>query len=1019
MKSHDSLAPHNHPGLTHPKDHQSRLFLGTSSVYVAIFAGLLASFPNRSANILGHLAHGRDLFSGDTGHLTASWLYDLINYLAYQLFSEFAVVGLKVVVVMAMAVVLFRTSRLTVGWIIPLTCTVLTLLAASVRFLALPSTVSYLFLALLIRFAWQSPLNTNGNARIWPGWPLVILFAIWTNIDPLFLVGLVVLAITWIGQAFDQRATDGRAAFMRRVGSLAILVAACALNPAYLKGMSSFAEIVSLPAADPSQSQLTSPFTKLYVQTFQYVPAVLAYYPLLVLSAGSFFLTLSRWRWALFLPWLALAILSGWQVRTIPLFAIVAGPVLAWNTQQFLASRSFHTDTRPFLKKAAPLVFFSIGAGLLACAWPGWLQGPPFEPRRWAVETPTAMEQGANVLRAWHTSGGGLPPGSHTLHVSSDTYAAFRWYCPEDDGVFDPKLSYDVFSMQDQPKELATRLKKARIQRLVIHQSQRGLPTAILNTLLLDPVRWPLLHFDGGLVIFGYRGSETNPNSDPFVGRVVDLNQLGYQPPPSKKAPRTSPAKSVQKGAWSEAFRSPAPPRPYDRDEATVLLHVDEAMRLTAPSRHLQNWESLQVASLFGLPGGWVGLSALSDTALRLNLMRPPIEENQPEGTVFLPFTQLTFAMQQRFVFKQGDVPPAVLYSAVRAARRSLITNPSDATTFLILGKCYLRLQESSYERPWTEQFPQYVRLRRIQATVSLNRAVELNPQLAEAHLLLSGIYRSVGCLDLALSHLQSYLGLTKPSAKSTDGVSGSQPASPLNQELDELNATVAAQINKFVEDAGRSTVADRALLAARRGLIGTARDILLSSDVSAFGAEGTKLELELLMVTGRAADVLEWATPEVMDTVGRPEYHWLRAQAFAAAGDYDFADQQLTNLAVDRNAVSPQRVADGYAQLIGSLVLEERVGMQKTMSNLIAGQLGRMDFNSGVTEFSQILSKRADASTLRGILALEAGEIELARDSFRAALELSVDQKDGLQFPGRTAAQDSLRWINTETKSK
>ncbi len=1012
MKSHDSPASHNHPGLTHPKEHQSRLFLGTSSVYVAIFAGLLASFPNRSANILGHLAHGRDLFSGDTGYLTASWLYDLTNYVAYQVCGELAVVGLKVVVVMAMAVVLFRTSRLTVGWIIPLTCTVLTLLAASMRFLVLPSTVSYLFLALLIRFAWQSPLNTNSNARIWPGWRLVILFAIWTNIDPLFLVGLAVLALTWIGQAFDRRATDGRAVLVRGVGSMAILVVVCALNPAYLKGMLSFAEIVSLPASDPSQSQLTSPFTKLYLQTFQYVPAVLAYYPLLILSAGSFFLTLRRWRWMLFLPWLALAVLSGLQVRTIPLFAIVAGPVLAWNIQEFLAGRSFHTDARPFFKKTAMLMFIAIGAGLLVCAWPGWLQGPPFEPRRWANETPAAVEEGANVLRAWHTTGG-LTPGSHTLHVSADTYAAFRWYCPEDDGVFDPKLSYDLVTIQDQPKELASRLKQAGIQRLVVHQSQRGLPTAILNTLLLDPVRWPLLHFDGGLVIFGYRDGETNPNSDPFVGRVVDLNQLGYQPTPSKRAPRTSPAKSVQKGAWSEAFRSPAPPRPYDRDEATVLLHVDEAMRLTAPSRHLQNWEALQVAGLVGLPGGWVGLSALSDTALRLNLMRPPIEENQPEGTAYLPFTQLTFTMQQRFVFKQGDVPPAVLYSAVRAARRSLIMNPNDATTFLILGKCYLRLQESSYERPWTEQFPQYVRLRRIQATASLNRAVELNPQLAEAHLLLSGIYRSVGCLDLALSHLQSYRGLTMPSAKSSDGVSGSQPASPLNQELDDLTATVEAQIKKFIEDAGRSTVADRALLAARRGLIGKARDILLSSDVSAFGVEGTKLELELLMVTGRAANVLEWATPEVMDTVGRPEYYWLRAQAFAASGDYDSADQQLTNLAVDRNAVSPQRVADGYAQLIGSLVLEERVGMQKTMSNLIAGQLGKMDFKSGVTEFSRILSKRADASTLRGILSLEAGEIELARDSFRAALELSVNQKDGLQFPGRTAAQDSLRWID------
>ena len=161
MKSHESLASHANPDVVSSKDQQSRLFLGKSGVYVAIFAGLLASFPNRSANIFGHLAYGRELFRADTTQLTASWLYDLTNYLAYQVFGDVAVVGLKVVVVMALGVVLFRTSHLSVGWIIPLTCTVLALLAASMRFLALPSTVSCLFLALLIRFAWQCPITTN------------------------------------------------------------------------------------------------------------------------------------------------------------------------------------------------------------------------------------------------------------------------------------------------------------------------------------------------------------------------------------------------------------------------------------------------------------------------------------------------------------------------------------------------------------------------------------------------------------------------------------------------------------------------------------------------------------------------------------------------------------------------------------------------------------------------------------------------------------------------------------------
>ena len=41
------------------------------------------------------------------------------------------------------------------------------------------------------------------------------------------------------------------------------------------------------------------------------------------------------WRWRWFLPWVALAVLSTFDAKSIPFFAVLGGPVLAWNLVEF------------------------------------------------------------------------------------------------------------------------------------------------------------------------------------------------------------------------------------------------------------------------------------------------------------------------------------------------------------------------------------------------------------------------------------------------------------------------------------------------------------------------------------------------------------------------------------------------------------------------------------------------------------------------------------------------------------
>src|SRR5207245_7594417 len=109
------------------------------------------------------------------------------------------------------------------------------------------------------------------------------------------------------------------------------------------------------------------------------------------------------------------------------------------------------------------------------------------------------------------------------------------------------------------------------------------------------------------------------------------------------------------------------------------------------------------------------------------------------------------------FLRQPDDAPPAILYLAIRAARRALAINPDNAQAYLVLGESYMRLLHSTRERAWAKRMPEIGQLRHAQASAAFNNAVRLRPNLAEAHLNLIQLYGEMEYLDLTWKHYRAY----------------------------------------------------------------------------------------------------------------------------------------------------------------------------------------------------------------------------------------------------------------------
>jgi hypothetical protein len=944
---------------------------------VLLFSFLTSCFAVRNSDFFQQLAtgrliaHGQYEFGKDPFVFTAenerwvnhSWLFSLGLYLLYGIGEAAGIVliGLKALAMTALAAVMLLLSRKPgQRWLIPASCTAVAFLALSPRLLLQPVVVSYLFLALtLLIVRWPSlrapaPAKTPSSYRCF--WLLPPLFALWVNCDAWFFLGPITVALYWLGEylqdSLSTERTPTRPAAELRILGYALLagLAACLLNPHHVFAFTLPPQLGMTEAATAvrkdNQLQLlfVSPLDKLYWRpNIGLSAAGIAYFPLLAAGILSFSLSyksLRYWRVLLFVPF---ALLSIYHARAIPFFAVVAGPITSLNFLDFAAAQTAGEIEPDRLRQRwafGRAVALIAAVVLVVCSIPGWTQSQPFENRHfaWKIITDASLVKTCEDMAALRRDGL-LKANARWFNVAPDAVNYMAWFCPGERGFLDLRLSlYDAATAQDYVDVhddlltvrdvkndpagqaalinlAATRkvFQKHKIDYVIVYSPEPRFLSLPLVRFLNNPAEWTPCHIDGHTLVFAWNkdgDAETRQHNEPLK---LDLNALAFGPQ-ALPSPRTRPARPAIRHEWYTALWEMPPQRQQEVDDARVYHLCNQFL--------LERWvetkraEFARTARLAARAGG-------------------------PLIGLFMDHPQAA----QNYVLQQPPPAPAALYLSLRGLRRSFQANPDDPQAYLLLGQTYMSLFWNTQEWRMVSPrvgLPQIAQIRQTQVMWALNKALQLNPDLKEAHETLANWYhlcreRNVPCyldqaravpyVDLELKHRKEQLRLAKQELGATDTPGASEEPSPtqpgratpdiqvkeLEKEVQKLSADVQKLQDQYeINMAGKNNVIQRALAALDLGLGEEALEVLRKAtpeDLIVTPTQGGPqypigaiIEMKLLLSMGQLEEVLgqDLLDPDHKDRWGvLPEfqvrgYDWFRLLVAAAAGDYNEVDDNL-----------------------------------------------------------------------------------------------------------------------------
>jgi tetratricopeptide (TPR) repeat protein len=874
-----------------------------------------------------------------------------------------------------------------------------------------------------------------------------VLFVFWVNLDGWFLLGPLTVALYALGHQLSDREfpqseetdrtekeesnSSGSARMPALLWLLAALgVLACLFNPNHIHvfqmpALPGFSAIAAMLQQDPLwRHQGMSPLTVNYLSPGGWLnPGALTYFALLILGPWSLIYNLpSRSLWGM-LIWGVFALLSLYQAHMIPFFAVVAAPLTAMNFQEANLRRF---GTVPHLRGptracsvAARLLTLVAALGLVVAAWPGWLQPVQFggnEPRRWEVSVDESLREAAEQLAAWRAEKL-LPEDVHGFHTSLDLANYCAWFGPAETtflnsslhggpsvisdyltvrrglvtGELDPKPA-SVMKPKDLPR-WSDIMRQRNIRYLVLHVGQRQMAEQSFKKRISDANEFPLVYLKGGVAIFAWNTKDHPIEKGPFANMGIDMNRLAFQAAAGPQAP-LAPSPQVyppELGWWEPFVRGHTGPS-LKRDEADLYLYYFDA-KIEATVRsgsEYRLWSVGHAGALIGdltSPGPWPGsLSQLLLRAECLALLTAGQSDNTSSNQP-TPGHQL-FDLN----YPSRDLGPAgALFLAIRAARQAIADDPYDAFAYMALGDGYYGLVKGTQERHWTKEFNWLYKLRYYQMITAYKAAARLQPDMVKAHERLAELYSLnhpgnsdlllyPGDSDLLLDHLKPLFYYGEKTALAADSLTRAKYYPFLEGVYKQMRATekiIQESENRFAIETGNLQTLDRAWLARDLGLLKRSLDVLTSTtDTVLLGKEGAALKLKLLLLTGQASKSVTWTGPELdrlQQALGSDSFFAYRALLAGVLGNYQEADFHLQKLLIEEDRSLPHD---------------------------------------------------ASINALRGALALEAGDIHLARKLFQKSLTIwrglptEAKPKQPLDYPGRRVAEGYLTTIEKYNKN-
>ena len=742
-----------------------------------------------------------------------------------------------------------------------------------------------------------------------------------------------------------------------------------------------------------------------------------------------------------YLVWLFFALLSLLQARLIPFFAVAGGAIALLNFQDFFAqvawTRPLRTGrVRLFAGLATSLAFLV----LLFLAWPGWLNGPigDFQPDRtphrvaWSLHIDPSLYLTAYRLSELKEEGK-IRQG-FSLHPDLGCYCA--WFAPEVKGFLDyryalfPKVAQRYARVRKSLWQEAQETLSGKsafpnpdfadwrklaadydVNHLIVTNFDRMTPVRrlLVMRLWLDKRNWPVLYEDGRALVFGWA------NERPLGFCIIE------GPASHNRQAFTQVAAEEQPAALGNDF--PAADRGWWRR----YLQGTDVLPLASSKAHLdhfrhqfwsQRWQyfylhALQVTfattpAAFRVAGaGGIWLPAAAGSLVRLPLLRA-----------------------------QDSGPPADLVLMMRHARLGVNVADHNPNAYLILSDACKALWKTQ-EDHWSLErgqggAPLRTKLRQTQTIAALKTSLVLFPEDHRVHEALGEMYLQMHFLDVALEHYSQALRHVDRFRPKADNVAVRQSFDNYKKNLEGITRALADEVKHRRADFDlRTTGADHPLIkfewalgrpykpldprpnrGAFRwydehgvdplgfGLANRALAELQQAKVEQLDKvqrfQVSNHQLDLLLTFGRLKEVQE-ALDDLQPVIG-PYYLQYLLLSSAAAGNYEGADlalaEQIRTLDLEKRLAN---LASSFCQNLAP-VLSGHELMLRNLALLQNQLTARV-----------VLRQAAELYLLRGLLALEKGDVDKATGFFQKTLALVGDT---VYFADRPIAQRYLELI-------